>query len=292
MDKYRWRDKEEFGDKTDYVKCKVLKSRLYFLGQPRDLKKIDVYRHVCKECRRVFHKSQGLEWHIMDEHPHLEQKKELENAKRKKAKVRAPPVPTHEAALVIPKASESTFMNPEPIPDISGQGQAQSRGRRRSRRISGEQPDPTLTHEDLCLTPTKKAKDRSSSRDTCASPRATPRTSRKSTLPVQTEAVSGEEELVRKYNIKECDVKLQTLKLVDSPDRNNNMKDGRPNDDSVILVTDSNNSVVDLSLSSHNLSSQIESWEAPENNTAVADDEDLPRLAAVKDKVQWWLQMI
>ena len=41
--------------------------------------------------------------------------------------------------------------------------------------------------------------------------------------------------------------------------------DGRPDDDSIILGTDPNNSVVDLSLSSHNLSSQIESWEAPEN---------------------------
>ena len=100
-----------------------------------------------------------------------------------------------------------------------------------------------------CLTPAKKAKDRSASRDTCATPRGTPRISRKSTLPPRTEVDSGEEEFQRKYNIKECDVKLQTLKLVESPDRNNNIKDGRPDDDSVILATDPNNSVVDLYLS-------------------------------------------
>jgi len=42
---------------------------------------------------------------------------------------------------------------------------AQSRGRRRSRRISGVQPDPTLSKEDLCMTPAKRAKDRPASRD-------------------------------------------------------------------------------------------------------------------------------
>ena len=42
---------------------------------------------------------------------------------------------------------------------------AQSRGRRRSRRISGVQPDPTLSQEDLCMTPAKRAKDRPASRD-------------------------------------------------------------------------------------------------------------------------------
>eukprot|EP00092_Neocalanus_flemingeri_P025251 GFUD01027383.1.p1 GENE.GFUD01027383.1~~GFUD01027383.1.p1 ORF type:complete len:1157 (+),score=383.85 GFUD01027383.1:69-3539(+) len=71
------------------------------------------------------------------------------------------------------------------------------RGRRRSRRMSGVQPDPSLTQEELCLSPAKRAKDRSASRDrrqsqcqmcpgdhhTCATPRATPRISRMSTLP-------------------------------------------------------------------------------------------------------------
>jgi len=86
---------------------------------------------------------------------------------------------------------------------------AQPRGRRRSRRISGVQPDPTLSQEDLCVTPAKRAKDRSASRDrrqssqcgmcpgdhTCATPRATPRVSRMSTLPALTEAdTSGQEE--------------------------------------------------------------------------------------------------
>eukprot|EP00092_Neocalanus_flemingeri_P017004 GFUD01018391.1.p1 GENE.GFUD01018391.1~~GFUD01018391.1.p1 ORF type:complete len:1165 (+),score=384.52 GFUD01018391.1:49-3543(+) len=77
-----------------------------------------------------------------------------------------------------------------------------SRGRRRSRRMSGVQPDPSLTQEELCLTPAKRAKDRSASRDrrqsqcqmcpgdnhTCATPRATPRISRMSTLPSLSEA--------------------------------------------------------------------------------------------------------
>ena len=88
-----------------------------------------------------------------------------------------------------------TSLSPEPVLEISQQ--PQSRGRRRSRRISGLQPDPTLTQEDLCLTPAKRAKDRSASRDrrsamsnlcpgehsaTPRETRETPRISRKSTL--------------------------------------------------------------------------------------------------------------
>jgi len=262
MDRYKWRDKEEFGDKSDYVKGKALKSRLYFLGKPRELKNSDVYHHVCQECRRVFHKSQGLEFHMMDEHPYTEKKKPV-NSKRKNAKVSDPSVPTQEAVLVIPEASASTPMSREPTPEISGQ--AQSSGRR-SRRISGDQPDPALTQEDPSLTSAKRTRYRSASRDR-----------RKSVM-------------CKKYDIKECDVKLQTLKLAESPDTNNNAKDGRP--DSVILETDPISSVGYLSLSSNNQSSQIKSWDPPVNNSDVADDEDLQRQAAAKDKVQRWLQMI
>ena len=50
---------------------KDLKSKLYFLNHPKELSNNDVDRHVCRECRRVFHKSQGLEWHMIDDHPHL-----------------------------------------------------------------------------------------------------------------------------------------------------------------------------------------------------------------------------
>ena len=50
---------------------KVLKSRLYFLNHSEELSNADVDRHVCRECRRVFHKFQGLEWHMMDDHLHL-----------------------------------------------------------------------------------------------------------------------------------------------------------------------------------------------------------------------------
>jgi len=91
-----------------------------------------------------------------------------------------------------PKTPEPVHVEPEP------------RGRRRSRRISGVQPDPTLSQDELCLTPAKRAKDRSASRDrrrsqckmcpgehSCATPRATPRVSRKSTLPALTEVDSG-----------------------------------------------------------------------------------------------------
>jgi len=87
---------------------------------------------------------------------------------------------------------------------ISEHAESDTRGRRRSRRISGVQPDTTLTKEELCLTPAKRAKDRSASRDrrksahcnlcpgehTCATPRATPRVSRISTLPALSEVDS------------------------------------------------------------------------------------------------------
>ena len=50
---------------------KIFMLRLYFHGDPKKLKNNAVYRHMCKGCKRIFHKSQGLEWHVMDEHPHL-----------------------------------------------------------------------------------------------------------------------------------------------------------------------------------------------------------------------------
>jgi len=81
MKAYSWREREENGDSdSDSVKGKVPKSRLYFLGDPKKLQKNDLDRHVCKGCNRVFHKSQGLEWHVMDKHPHLveEVKRDLE----------------------------------------------------------------------------------------------------------------------------------------------------------------------------------------------------------------------
>jgi len=81
MNNYSWREMEEHGDSdSDSVKGKDLKSRLYFLGDPTKLQNNDVLRHVCKGCNRVFHKSLGLEWHVMDEHPHLieEVKRDLE----------------------------------------------------------------------------------------------------------------------------------------------------------------------------------------------------------------------
>ena len=56
---------------SENMDTNVLKSRLYFLNHPRELGIADVHRHVCRECRRVFHKIQGLEWHMIDEHPHL-----------------------------------------------------------------------------------------------------------------------------------------------------------------------------------------------------------------------------
>lgn len=105
------------------------------------------------------------------------------------------------------KKTEEPEQTPMPVtPELS-----QPRGRRRSRRISGVQPDPSLTVEDLCVTPAKRAKERSVSRDrrqsqcgmcpgehTCATPRATPRVSRMSKLPALSEAdtsvTDGQEE--------------------------------------------------------------------------------------------------
>ena len=56
---------------SENMDTNVLKSRLYFLNHPEELRNADVDRHVCRECRRVFHKFQGLEWHMMDDHLHL-----------------------------------------------------------------------------------------------------------------------------------------------------------------------------------------------------------------------------
>ena len=72
---------EVLGNTAEYVgfelessptfNTELMKSRLPFLGHPRDLTSRDVYRHVCRVCDRVFHKSHGLVSHVSDHHPHL-----------------------------------------------------------------------------------------------------------------------------------------------------------------------------------------------------------------------------
>jgi len=47
---------------------KKFKSKLYFLGNPRDLRFCDVRRHVCMMCQRAFHFPLALEWHITENH--------------------------------------------------------------------------------------------------------------------------------------------------------------------------------------------------------------------------------
>lgn len=68
---------EVLGNTAEYVKGpqqELMKSRLPFLGHPRDLTSRDVDRHVCRGCGRVFHKRYGLVSHVSDHHPHLLEK--------------------------------------------------------------------------------------------------------------------------------------------------------------------------------------------------------------------------
>ena len=47
------------------------KSKLYFLGNPRDLTYGDVHRHICAKCEQVFHFSIALEWHVAEQHKEM-----------------------------------------------------------------------------------------------------------------------------------------------------------------------------------------------------------------------------
>ena len=70
--------------------------------------------------------------------------------------------------------------------------------------------------------------------------------------------------------------------------------DDESDDDFVIesIADDSQASeieVVNLSLSSHHLSSQPSTWSAPEDTDQQAELAKLPRLSKAEDKVVWWL---
>ena len=80
---FSWRSRENDAGKSSQTKAKILKSRLSFLGHPRDLASADVYRHTC---RRVFHKAQGLVFNVSDPHPHLLGQLEKDLSRSSKAK--------------------------------------------------------------------------------------------------------------------------------------------------------------------------------------------------------------
>ena len=50
--------------------------------------------------------------------------------------------------------------------------------------------------------------------------------------------------------------------------------------------------VVNLSMSSHHLSSQPSTWSASDDSESVAELSKLPRLSNVEDKVEWWLETL
>jgi len=267
MDKFKWRDTEEFGDKSNYVKAKVLKSRLYFLNHPRELGIADVHRHVCRECRRVFHKMQGLEWHMIDEHPHL-----VKEVQRDLARISACEINPPVKKKILP--NEEAVRCDKKLCDLH---------------LEHEEDEVTGKEHTLkeCYVKLEKLK-LVEMRDAHNNLKNDGPDDNDDPVIVEIDSKSSVEDLMNNLSTQECYVNLEKLELVEMLDTNNNLKNDGPddNDDPVIVEIDSKSSVEDL----NNLSTQPK----PLQHAAVAgvpDNMNLP-LSSAQDKVQWWLQKI
>ena len=267
-----------------------LKTKLYFLGNPRNLLYGDVHRHVCLVCLQVFHFPLALEWHMGENHVSdlTRFRKALDNSTNKRQEaVKRRVLPLRLAA---------------------------ARGSKRCRlQLEGEEIKKEFieidrdTYSDLDLF----LDDSIIEEEQCA-----PRQLGKE-LRVMTVKLS--------FPIKDCQVLVERLFLGDKHsidiqyDDDDGDNEGVYSSDSdieiefaqisdsgsdlevlfqnefVVSALQCNNQDVDtllsqeiinLSLSSHSPSSQPSKWTAPENETDK-DLETLSKLSQVKDKVKW-----
>jgi len=288
MDKFLdYRDpKQKYTERSSNFQAKILKGRLHFLGRQRDLVNADVYRHTCRGCGRVFHKQQGLEWHVSDEHPQLVEQLAKDLAR---CKVSSPP----SQKRVMPQRT------------------AAPRGTKRWR----------MSLEETVVKVEQTHVDSYSDIDGLLE---TSDDEEHSDIDKLLETTDEEEELGLQglddvQNTKKCQVDLEYLDLSNSTkkcqvklemldlsklDLNNNMDDRSDTDIVIESVShDSENDIevvytgqatispgpelVDISLSSHSVSSQPSQWSAPHEDTGGSTV--VPRLRHAVDKVTWWL---
>jgi len=314
MNSYSWRERE---DKSSSVKAKVLKSKLYFLGNPKQLQNNDVLRHVCKGCKRVFHKSQGLEWHVMDEHPHL-----LEETRKDLGLITADKG-VHPAERIIPerraafmgekkrkssvdlirdhvKHDENSTYSDADISDLLKSSEDEDNlndeidpqeCKVRLEKQLVIKKDFNVKIPKLSLTGANYDCENVESDEKYTNVDELIETASDSSVYTSSaqEPIDGVAEKVKE---RECYVKLQNLRLAWANDDRENVENDEKytdNDESIIIMeTASDSSVVELSPSSHQLSNQLDTSAAQEIIENVAESKELRSLAPVMvDKVQW-----
>jgi len=333
MNSYSWRERQEHGGSSSSAKGKVLKSKLYFLGDPKKLQNNDVYRHVCKGCNRVFHKSLGLEWHVMDEHPHLydEVKRDLEviaankriiperraaymGEKRRKSGVDLLDVKHDEEnntyysdadiSQLLESSEEEDYVN-----DKNDTQECKDRLKQQVIKKECEVKIPKLILKErkcsvklqkLILTGADDDHENEESHENYSS-------HDDDSIIIETASDSSVPELApsshQVFNQpdtdspqeRECYVKLQKLCLAGANDDCENVvidESYTGDDESIVVETASDSSVIELYPSSHQLSNQPDTIAAHEIDSG-AESRDLSSLAPVmvdEDKVQWWLK--
>jgi len=266
MDKFlNYRTPQKYSERSSTVQGKILKGRLHFLGRQRELLNADVYRHICRGCGAVFHKQQGLEWHVSDEHPQLVEQLTKDLAR---CKVSSPPGQKR----VMPQRA------------------AAPRGRKRWRmslEVKEEQKDESYSDIDGLLESSCDDEDE--------------KHCNYSDIDKLLETTDDEEDPpLQVKSTKKCQVNLEKLDLRNL-DYNNNKADS---DSDIIVESVSQLSeedievvysgqpipspeLVDISLSTHSVSSQPSQWSAsPEDQVS---SRELPRFRHAVDKVTWWL---
>eukprot|EP00092_Neocalanus_flemingeri_P006612 GFUD01007132.1.p1 GENE.GFUD01007132.1~~GFUD01007132.1.p1 ORF type:complete len:298 (-),score=58.88 GFUD01007132.1:183-1076(-) len=254
---------------------KLLKSKLYFLANPRELRHGDVHRHVCRQCEKVFHFPRCLEWHMEEFHQGL-----LDQFRRDMTRSTCNKrILPHRAAA--PRGVKRYKMSIDS--DISGLVNR--------RKIKEEQLVPdSFSDIDRLLESSDEEQEDDLHVNMC----------------VKEVKVS-----VKKVNLfsKICQVEIEKLLMkTNSCDLNNNRgqsdvsvidivieRDSGFSDPDLKIVFNSCNphpEVVNLSVSSPSPSSQPSQWTAPEDQEYTKELVGLPKLTNSEDKVTWWLATI
>jgi len=264
---FSWRSREKDAGKSSQIKAKILKSRLSFLGHPRDLASADVYRHTCRGCRRVFHKAQGLVSHVSDQHPHL--LGQLEKDLYRSSKAKEIPIkrimPGRMAAPRGPKRYKMAL-------DMNDNLEI---------KLEQHEKDTYSDVDSLLKSSTVSLRD--------ADIDSLLESSDNGVLPLESVNLVDS-------NLKKCDILVKKLLLTEVNNNKVDMSDPSDYSDDDIkiesIAEQSEIEVVNLSMSSHHLSSQPSTWSASDDSESVAELSKLPRLSNVEDKVEWWLETL
>eukprot|EP00092_Neocalanus_flemingeri_P083941 GFUD01105402.1.p1 GENE.GFUD01105402.1~~GFUD01105402.1.p1 ORF type:complete len:275 (+),score=66.41 GFUD01105402.1:73-897(+) len=235
---------------------KLLKSKLYFLANPRELRHGDVHRHVCRHCEKVFHFSRCLEWHMEEFHQGLldQFRRDMTSSTCNKR------ILPHRAAA--PRGVKRYKMSIDS--DIAGLVNQKKIKEEQLERSDEEQQDDL--HVNTCV--------------------------KKVNLFSKICQVEIEKLLMKtnscdlNNNRGQSDVSVSDIVI----ERDSGFSD--PDLKIVFNSCKPHPEVVNLSVSSPSPSSQPSQWTAPEDQETSKELVGLPKLTNCKDKVTWWLATI